>query len=276
MSARTATMAWPASGRPEILTCGHFPMVARNATLEYCTPRSTALHLHGYAGVMWLGGRRIRLQAGDVTFTPAGMTSRYDLPQPGTHFCVHFHSPVATGAVARLPLHWRPGAHGRWLSERLEEVTALQRQGEVAGAELARVAAGTMLQGLLLWLAAKTMPPGRKPGGRISRVEADLERVRHYLDAHQREALVLPELARRFGISQNYLARRFRQRHGMTIQRYLLSRRIDHARHLLVATELPLKAVAIEAGLGNPQYFHRQFVRMVGHSPSRERLLRAR
>jgi AraC-like DNA-binding protein len=203
------------------------------------------------------------------------MFSRYELPQPGTHFCVHFRARPSTGAVARLPLHWRPGAHGRWLSERLEEVTALQRQGEAAGAGLAHPAAGTLLQGLLLWLAVQTRPTAGNPGGRVSRVDADLEQVRSYLDAHQREPVLLPALAKRFGISQNYLARRFRQRHGMTIQRYLLSRRIDHARHLLMATELPLKAVAIEAGFGNPQYFHRQFVRMVGHNPSRERQLRA-
>ena len=82
-----------------------------------------------------------------------------------------------------------------------------------------------------------------------------------------------PALAKRFGVSQNYLARRFRARHGMTLQRYLLGRRIEFARHLLNSTELPVKVVAIEAGLGNPQYFHRQFVRAVGHSPSQERVL---
>lgn len=274
MTSRAAYLFWPLAGRPAILTCGHFPMVAHNATLEYCTPQSTALHLHQYAGVMWLGDRRIRLRPGDLTLTPAGMPSRYDLPRPGQHFCVHFQAEAASGAVARLPLYWRPGAHGRWLSERLEEMTALQRQGETAGAALARAAAGTLLQGLLLWLALQTRPAGGKEGGRVSRVDANLEPVRSYLDAHQREPVSLPTLAKRFGISQNYLARRFRQRHGMTIQRYLLSRRIDHARHLLVATDLSLKAVAIEAGFGNPQYFHRQFVRMVGHNPSRERLLR--
>lgn len=142
-----------------------------------------------------------------------------------------------------------------------------------ADAALAGQAAGTMLQGLLLWLAVNAVKP--RQGVRLSRVDTELENVRHHLDEHYRDAVVLPELARKFGVSQNYLSRRFRLRHGMTIQRYLLSRRIDHARHLLGATDLPLKAVAIEAGFGNPQYFHRQFVRMIGHNPSRERRLRA-
>ena len=105
--------------------------------------------------------------------------------------------------------------------------------------------------------------------------DAALDEVRRQLDEHGREPLDVPALARRAGVSQNHLSRRFRARHGMTLQRYLLGRRIELARHLLAVTRLPLKAVAIEAGLGNPQYFHRQFRRATGHSPSEERKLSA-
>lgn len=272
MSRIESVLDWPQAAVPALRSCGHFPMAERNAGLVYLSPRTVALHLHHYAGIMWLGRRRIRLQPGDLTLTPAGLPSRYDLPRAGSHWCGHFDAAAARGATVALPCHWRPGAHGRWLSERLEEVTALYRRGEEGGGDLARQAAGVMLQGLLLWLAV-TVAGGSGAKPRLSRVDAELEQVRHFLDEHFREPMALPELARRFGVSQNYLARRFRLRHGMTVQRYLLSRRVEFARHLLAVTRLPLKAVAIEAGLGNPQYFHRQFVRAVGHSPSRERAL---
>lgn len=266
------SLAWPRATVPAIRSCGRFPMVAHNAGLVYLSPRTVALHLHDYTGRLWFGTRGVALRPGDFTLTPAGLPSNYDLEAPGHHLCVHFDAAdaIAPGEAVRLPLHWRPATQERWLSERLWEIIHLHRRGEAAGADLARQAAGTMLQGLLLRLAVTVAEaPARRP--QPGRVDADLDKVRRHLDEHFREPLDVPALARRFGVSQNYLARRFRARHGLTLQRYLLSRRIEFARHLLNVTPLPLKAVAIESGLGNPQYFHRQFRRVTGHSPSEER-----
>lgn len=244
-------------------------MLAHNAGLVYLSTRTLALHLHDYAGRMWLGRRRIALQPGDFTLTPAGLPSHYDLAAPGHHLCLHLQALPPPGEAAegvRLPLHWRPAGHERWLSERLWEIIHLHRRDT----PLARQAAGLALQSLLLWLAVTVAERG-EGRRRTNRVDASLDAVRRHLDEHLREPLQAASLARRFGVSQNYLSRRFRERHGMTLQRYLLGRRVEFARHLLTVTRLPLKAVAIEAGLGNPQYFHRQFRRATGHSPSEER-----
>jgi transcriptional regulator GlxA family with amidase domain len=163
------------------------------------------------------------------------------------------------------------------LSERLQEIIHLFRlgAGETAAAGLARHAAGTALQGLLLWLAVTVGPRSKTAVSAPTRVDGALDAVRRELDVDYRNPLDVPALARKVGVSQNHLARRFRARHGMTLQRYVLGRRIELARHLLSSTRMPLKAVAIEAGLGNPQYFHRQFRRATGHSPSEERGLGA-
>lgn len=263
-------MAWPRQTVPVIRSSGRFPMVARNAGLVYTSPQTVALHLHDYTGSMWLGRSRVTLRPGDFTLTPAGMASNYDLEAPGHHLCVHFEAVAAGGDTMRLPLHWRPETHGRWLSDRLWDIIHFCRQGDTPEARLSRAAAGCALQSLLLWLAATTA--GRTGRRRQrGRVDADLGKVRRHLDEQFRSPLDVPALARRFGVSQNHLARRFRAQHGMTLQRYVLSRRIEFARHLLNVTRLPLKAVAIESGLGNPQYFHRQFRLITGHSPSEER-----
>lgn len=264
-------MTWPRVAVPVIRSSGRFPMVAHNVALVYTSPRTVALHLHDYTGWMWLGDRKVQLRPGDFTLTPAGLTSKYDLDAAGHHLCVHFDTMEVSGETMRLPLHWRPETHERWLSERLWDIIHLYRRGETTAAVLARQAAGNALQSLLLWLAA-TMGD-RRPARRMKpgRVDGDLGKVRRYLDEHFRESLDVPALARRFGVSQNYLARRFRANHGLTLQRYVLSRRIEFARHLLNVTRLPLKAVAIESGLSNPQYFHRQFRLATGRSPSEER-----
>lgn len=269
MPSPSSHLTWPRTAVPVIRSGGRFPMVAHNAGLVYTSPGTVALHLHDYTGEMWLGGRRLALRPGDFTLTPAGMPSNYDLAAPGHHLCVHFDAVMATGPTVKLPLHWRPALHEQRLSERLWEVIQLFRRGDAPADVLARQAAGTVLQGLLLWLAVTVAegPVQPAPG----RVEADLEKVRRHLDEHFRAPLDVPDLARRFGVSQNYLARRFRARHGVTLQRYLLGRRVEFARHLITVTQLPLKAVAFESGLGNSQYFHRQFRLVTGHSPSAER-----
>ena len=249
-------------------------MPAHNPGLVYVSSETIALHLHNYAGKMWLGSRLVRLQPGDFTLTPARLPSNYDLDEAGHHVCIHFDAGRKVGSL-HLPLHWRPGPHAQWLSERLQEIIHLFRLGSGRGPEaaLARLAAGTALQGLLLWIVV--MIGSRRPatGSVPTRVDDALDRVRRHLDEHYRRPLDVPALAKQVGVSQNHLARRFRARHGMTLQRYVLGRRIELARHLLAATRLPLKTVAIESGLGNPQYFHRQFRRATGHSPSEERKL---
>ncbi len=268
---------WPQSAVPAMNNGGWFPMPAHSPGLIYRSP-TVALHFYDYTGRMWLGRRMVRLERGDFTITPPELPTRYDLDEPGQHLCLHFEMQPAAGAGVTLPLHWRPGPQGRWLRERLQEIIHLRRLGDGGKeAKLAQVAAGTALQGLLLALAVMVGSRHRAPAAtKPTRLDGVLDAVRRQLDEHYREPLDVPALARSFEVSQNHLARRFRIQHGMTLQRYVLGRRIELARHLLGHTRLPLKAVAIEAGLGNPQYFHRQFVQVTGHSPSEERELALR
>lgn len=279
MAISTQTLDWPRRATPVLRRGGRFPMVAHNPGLIYVTPATVALHVHDYAGRMWLGRRAVRLQPGDFTLTPAMLASNYDLDAAGYHLCVHFEESGPAGAEPlHLPLHWRPGPHARAVSERLQEIIDLFRLGEGDGREagLAKEAANQSLQSLLLWIAVVAGARRRSVATAPTRVEDALETVRRHLDEHYREVLDVPALARKLGVSQNYLARKFRAKHGMTLLRYVQGRRVELARHLLAATRLPLKAVAIEAGLGNPQYFHRQFHAVVGHSPSEERELAMR
>lgn len=238
--------------------------------MRYITPQTTALHLHDYAGILRIGTHRFRLEPGDFTLTPAGVASHYDLDDAGEHLCVHVEHVPPAGELMNLPLHWRPGVHQLRLREQMQSIIELRRRSEGSSEDLPGLAAGTALQSLLLWVAVMAGQAHRE--GVTNRTDDVLHRVREHLDTHFRESLDAPALARRFEVSQNYLARRFRERHGMTMQGYLLNRRVELARHLLAATMMPLKAVAIEAGFGNPQYFHRQFRRVTGYSPSEERL----
>jgi len=266
-------LSWPKSALPVVRNGGCFPMQAHNPSLRYFTPQTTALHLHDYAGKMWIDEQMVRLRPGDFTLTPVGIKSRYDLDAPGDHYCVHFELVVSKQSGIKLPLHWRPGVHEHRLREQVQTIIDLRRRSESRRSDLPKTAAGATLQSLLLWVAvvARDSTNAHSSGKSGDK----LDRVRQHLDEHFRAPLDVPNLARRFDVSQNYLARLFRERHGMTMQRYLLSNRVELARHLLNTTDMPIKAVAIESGLSNPQYFHRQFRSMTGRSPSAERALGA-
>jgi AraC-like DNA-binding protein len=248
-------------------------MPEHNPDFLYRSPKTVALHLNDHVGRMWLGGREVPLQPGDFTLTPAGLVSRYDLEGNSHHLCVHFGTLPPGRSPLRLPLHWRTGPHERAVRERLQEVIDLHRLASSGGprAALAARAAGAALQSLLLWIAVTVSPEERAAGSSPTRVDEVVERVRRHLAENYRAPLDVAALARQVGVSQNYLARQFRARHGVPLKRYVLGRRIELARHLLAATRLPIKAVAIEAGLGNPQYFHRRFRLATGRSPSEER-----
>ncbi len=64
------------------------------------------------------------------------------------------------------------------------------------------------------------------------------------------------------------LDRRFRRIFGLSTGQWMLKMRIDHARHELVSTELPIATVALNAGYADQSAFTRQFRLTTGMSPS--------
>lgn len=250
--------------QPAIRAAGRFPHVDRRYEVVYRAP-THALHLYDYACAMRLGRRRLAVEAGDVTLTPAGIAASYDLPRPGTHLCIHFVPADVRrgGASVSLPLHLRTGGRREGIARAMLAVAELHQRG--ARHALSAAAASAALQALLLRLAADATEP---PPAAVSPSDAPLRLAVELLTADLRRPLDVPALSRRVGLSQNYLARRFKQRFGVTIPRYLLQARVEQAHLLLTTTSLPIKDIAARVGLPDPQHFNKQFRRITGASPS--------
>ena len=95
-----------------------------------------------------------------------------------------------------------------------------------------------------------------------------LEMVHRNLDQNLR----VEELAQKVQLSQNYLAKQFKQRMGKTIPRYILESRINRAKLLLQTTNLPVKQIAAQVGLPDAQHFNKQFRNITGQAPSQLRV----
>lgn len=92
-----------------------------------------------------------------------------------------------------------------------------------------------------------------------------------YIEEHYKEQITLEDLAKLVFISKGHLSHIFRAQMGEAPIRYLIRKRIEEARKLLVETDLTIGEVAIEVGYDNPVYFSQIFSKETGLSPMQYR-----
>ncbi|MBI4026923.1 MAG: helix-turn-helix transcriptional regulator [Verrucomicrobia bacterium] len=249
-------------------------MGSQSGDVLYITT-TVALHQHDYSGTVWIGKKRILLRPGDVTLTPANVESCYDLQRKGFHLCVHFYAGGPCEPSTTLPVHWRPGSCAPSVAMRLRHIIHTFRLSKQRGArgQVAQAASSAALHELLLWLAGLHI--NQRHINRSFKSQAALDRLIAVLEDRFTGPITIPDLAQEVRLSQNYLANLFRKQFGMTIQQYLLNRRIDVARHLLVSTDKSIKSIAYDVGLPDPHYFNKRFRRLTGMSPSAARRTRS-
>jgi AraC-like DNA-binding protein len=95
-----------------------------------------------------------------------------------------------------------------------------------------------------------------------------LERAKEVLAAEVERDLSLAEVAEQCGLSRGHFAKAFRISTGTTPHRWRLNRRIDMAKDMLVAGDLPLADIALACGFADQSHFTRTFSRMVGDAPA--------
>jgi len=98
-----------------------------------------------------------------------------------------------------------------------------------------------------------------------------LARVKEHLDNQYCDRLFLSDLAEIAGVHPVYLARAFRSFYGRSINKYLLSLRLELARVLLGGGEMSLSDIAAETGFCDQGHFSKNFKRSYGVSPGEYR-----
>jgi AraC family transcriptional regulator len=95
-----------------------------------------------------------------------------------------------------------------------------------------------------------------------------LKRATEYMAAHLADAISLADIAGAAGLSRMHFAAQFRAATGLRPHEYLLQRRIDRARELLLTSRLPLVEIAFEVGFKTQAHFTTVFSRFVGEAPN--------
>ncbi|MGF6770512.1 AraC-like DNA-binding protein [Paraburkholderia sp. GAS199] len=103
-----------------------------------------------------------------------------------------------------------------------------------------------------------------------SPVPGSVRRAREYIDAHVCENPSLDTVADIAGMSPFHLLREFKKTFGVAPHAYLVQRRVELAKHLLLKGR-PLRLVAIEAGYYDQGHLSREFSRFFGVPPGAAR-----
>ena len=124
------------------------------------------------------------------------------------------------------------------------------------------------LGSLLTLLMVESWHPESSP---LAAKKSSVIPVKAYLDANYTKKISLDELSAKFYVNKYYLTRVFKEQYGQSINAYLLSVRITHAKQLLRFTEKTAEEIGMECGLGALNYFSRVFREVEGMPPSKYR-----
>jgi transcriptional regulator GlxA family with amidase domain len=96
--------------------------------------------------------------------------------------------------------------------------------------------------------------------------------MREHLQHHMAQKIYLADLARRTGMSKFSFLRKFKRLSGRTPMQELQLMRLNQARTMMLASGLPMKAIAPAVGLNDEYQLSKLFRRQFGLSPREMRM----
>lgn len=122
------------------------------------------------------------------------------------------------------------------------------------------------LEGMALELVVEALRHGDCSPERTS--PKWLDQARQILETSFADPPTLQELGKAVGVHPVHLARVFRKFQHCTIGEYVRRLRVEHARGLLLASDIPLVEIALSSGFADHTHFSRSFKRVTGMTPT--------
>jgi len=108
---------------------------------------------------------------------------------------------------------------------------------------------------------------GRARQERGTLTAAQLRRVDELIAERAPGSPSLTEMAGAVGFSKAHFVRLFRHTTGTSPHRYVMLRRLEHARHLIASSPMSLAAIATEVGFASQSHLTTAFARVYGCTP---------
>ena len=110
-----------------------------------------------------------------------------------------------------------------------------------------------------------------KPTRAVAAYSSDgsiLQNALIYINRHYTSALSLGEIAKYAQCSAAYLSEYFHRKMGVTVKQYVNAMRLQHAKKLLISSNLSMMSICFESGFSSLASFNRNFVENEKMSPS--------
>lgn len=92
-----------------------------------------------------------------------------------------------------------------------------------------------------------------------------------YIETHLGEPMTMRELADSLHLNSSYFSVLFKEQVGLNFSEYLMRKRVQRAKELLVQTNLPISEIAERVGYQTDKYFIKVFKSLENISPSKYR-----
>jgi AraC family transcriptional regulator len=211
-------------------------------------------------GFAWQDGREVRLRAGSAAFLDCYRPHRYRTEKGWEIYWLHFDGVLARAYYEQAVQNgflFAPGTFEE-AAECLRDIFSGFHAHENACEAVLSLRITGLLTKLLISQGGNVPPP---------RKAMLTEKTLRYISNHAAEPLSLSRLARSANLSEFHFTRVFRRETGFTPHQYVLQARVNLAKYYLKTTDLTLKEIAAQSGLGSESSFCTAFRRATGMTP---------
>lgn len=101
--------------------------------------------------------------------------------------------------------------------------------------------------------------------------ETDWSKVMKYIDSNATKDITLKDAAGVACLETSYFSRLFKKKTGIGFSEYIMQRRMNLAKKLLIETELQVKEIMYHLSYNDEKYFRKRFRNFTGYSPTEYR-----
>jgi AraC family transcriptional regulator len=192
---------------------------------------------------------------------PAGASCVYDIESPIDLAVLPFDAAMVSDVTSRslsLERLHSVASDDAIILTLVETLWAVSPDGD-------RLLADHLRMAVLARLASVAGPPRHAVPALSRRI---VERIVELLSADLSAEIDLTTMAATAALSPFHFSRAFQAATGVPPYRYLVQLRVERARALLEATDLPISEIAAQVGYDDPSYLARLFRREVGAAPA--------
>lgn len=226
---------------------------------EYLLPEHWSFHLYRYGATLSIDGVAHRIAPGFISLIPPGVHHRFDYCGSSEHIYAHF-SPVDGALAHEFPCVFDARELAVGFDRRLSLAASLYS----VDPSFARATVWSVLLESHYLLNQTQLTRRSHP-----LVYAAKQHIEQQISGK----ITIPILCQEIGASEGYLSRVFTRYEGISVARYIRSRRAAIALHLIQNSSLPLKGIARTVGVPDLRLFNRMMHEFYECSP---RALRAR